>query len=194
MEQAYFKNEISDGTYIPRFHSGFANSEKVSKWPIVAYLISALGCMGCSTACHLCFCKNDKLYRIVCTLDYWGITMLILGTCYPFVSYRYSCGYLVIYRYIFIIILTILMVTCMIVTMFPTFLSPKPKAILFMSFGAFCLIPTIMLYILYDPAYGMHPGLDPFTWSSLFYLIGLTFYVTKFPECKSKTGRFDIYF
>jgi len=117
-----------------------------------------------------------------------------MGSNYPFISYRYACGYLIVYRYVFIVILSVLTVGCMIITVKSTFLKPTPKAILFVSFGAFCLVPTIVLYILNDREYGMEPGLAPFSWSVMSYLVGMTFYITKFPERLSKNGRFDILF
>ena len=168
---------------MPRFHTGFAHSEEVSKWPIVAYLCTALFCLGCSTICHWFYDKDPKkLGRIVATLDYWGIVILINGTSYPFISYRYACGYLIVYRYVFVVILSILTLVLMVVTMYPTFLKPIPKAILFSSFGLFCLVPAITLYVIDDHENGLKPGLDPFTWSTMFYFIGMTFFVTKFPE------------
>ena len=195
LEQSYYAEEISDGSYMPRFHTGFAHSEEVSKWPIVAYLITALFCLGCSTICHWFYDKDpNNLGRIVATLDYWGIVILINGTSYPFISYRYACGYLIVYRYVFVVILSVLTLVLMVVTMYPTFLKPIPKAILFSSFGLFCLVPAITLYVIDDHENGLKPGLDPFTWSTMFYAIGLTFFVTKFPERQSKTGRFDILF
>jgi len=186
--------QIREGTYTARFNRGFAHAEDVSKWPIVAFLFTALFCLGSSTACHWFYAKEKRLCRMLTTLDYWGITTLILGTSYPFISYRYACGYLVVYRYIFVVILTLITVACMVVTMYPAFLRVGPKAILFISFGFFCFVPTIVLYLLDDPDYGLHPGLAPFTWSSMSYLIGLTFFATKFPERLSTTGRFDLIF
>ena len=126
-------------------------------------------------------------------MDYWGITLLILGTSYPFISYRFACGYLIVWRYVFVSLLTIITVACMFVTMKPTFLKPAPKIILFAGFGMFNCIPTIALYSLDDPEYGLKPTLAPFTWSTLSYLIGMTFFALKFPERLSKSGRFDIF-
>ena len=194
IEQRYFAKEIAEGTYMPRFHTGFAHSEQVSKWPIVAYLFTALFCLGCSTACHWFADKDHRLCRIVTTLDYWGITILILGSVYPSISYRYACGPLIVYRYVFVVLLTVATLGCMVVTVKPTFLKPTPKAILFIGFGLFCVIPTVTLYILDDRENGLAPGLEPFTWSTLAYLVGLTFYMAKFPERVSKNGRFDILF
>jgi len=126
-------------------------------------------------------------------LDYWGIIILILGSGYPFISYRYACGYLIIYRYVFVIILSIVTVFCMIATVNSTFLKPKPKAILFVTFGVLQLVPTIVLFILNDRENGLTPGLAPLSWSVLPYLVGMTFFMTTFPERVSKTGRFDIF-
>lgn len=58
-------------------------------------------CLGCSTIFHLVYAKNFKVERIVASLDYWGITILILGTNYPFITYKYACGKFIIYRYVF---------------------------------------------------------------------------------------------
>ena len=175
------------------FHTGFKHSEDVSKWPIVAFMLTALCCLGCSTSCHWFWCKHKKLCTVLTCLDYWGITLLIMGTSYPFISYRYACGYLIVWRYIFVIILTICTMLCMWVTMNPTFLKIGPKVALFSGFGIFCFVPTIVLYALDDKEYGLEPTMAPFTWSTLFYLIGMTFFAAKFPERMSKTGRFDMF-
>lgn len=81
----------------------------------------------------------------------------------------------------------------MFITIKERFLKPIPKVILFVIFGAFCLVPTITLYFVYEPEYALHPGLAPYSWSIMFYLIGMTFYVSKFPERCSKSGKFDIW-
>ena len=191
IEQRLFAKEIREGTYEPRFHVGFHRSEEVSKWPLVAFLMTALTCLGCSTLCHWLWSKHKNLCIILTTLDYWGIVLLIMGTSYPFISYRYACGYLIVWRYIFVTILTVCTIVCMVVTMNPTFLKPLPKMILFSCFGLFNFVPTIVLFALNDREYGLKPSMAPFTWSSLFYLTGMGFFAAKFPERFSKTGRFD---
>lgn len=175
-------------------HPGFKKAEVVSKWPLMAFLLTAMFCFGCSTVCHLMHSKNPKVSRIVSSLDYWGIVNLILGTNYPFISFRYSCGYLIVYRYIFISCLMVLTICCMVVTVKTTFLRPTPKAILFISFGLLCMIPTILLYFIYTPEMGLPPKTQPYSWPILFYLLGLLFFMSKVPERYSKTGQFDYFF
>lgn len=191
IEQSLFAEQIKNGAYKPVFHTGFKHSEDVSKWPIVAFLITALCCLGCSTMCHWFWAKNCKLCNVFTCLDYWGITLLIMGTSYPFISYRYACGYLIVWRYIFVIILTICTTLCMVVTVNPTFLKDLPKMILFCSFGIFCFVPTLVLYIIDDPDYGLKPGMAPLSWGVLCYLVGMAFFAAKFPERMTKSGRFD---
>ena len=140
---------------MPRFKIGFPHAEEVSKWPLVAFLITALTCLGASTVCHWFWPKHKQMCSVVTTLDYWGITLLIMGTSYPFISYRFACGYMIIYRYVFVCILALLTILCMFITMNPTFLKPVPKIILFSIFGLFNLVPTITLYALDDPLYGL---------------------------------------
>lgn len=191
-ERFFYAESIAEGSYTPRLqHVGFKKSEEVSKWPLVAFLLTALFCLGCSTTCHWFADKNHKLCRVVATLDYWGITTLIVGTNYPFISYRYACGYMIVWRYVFTSLQVVFTIGCMVATVNQTFLRPGPKAILFMAFGAMNLVPTVVLFIIYNPDLALEPGIQPYSWGVLFYLLGLTFFLTRFPERYSKTGRYD---
>lgn len=39
-------------------------AELVTKWPLVAFMLTALFCLGMSTTCHLCYVRNEKVSRI----------------------------------------------------------------------------------------------------------------------------------
>ena len=57
--------------------------------------------MGLSTTCHLCWVKNQQVSKLVTYLDFWGISLILMGSAYPYVSFKYACGPFIIWRYIF---------------------------------------------------------------------------------------------
>ena len=165
-------------------------AEKVNTWPLIAFLLTAMFCLGFSTICHLCFVKSKHVCNVVCSLDYWGISMLFLGSSYPFISYKYACGHYIFWRYIFMTCITVLTLACMYVTLKKSFDSPGKRAALFTAFGASVLIPKVGLELWKDERYTLEPNLLPFGMALLAYVIGMFFYVSKIPECFSN-GKFD---
>ena len=122
-------------------------AEKVNTWPIIAYLLTAMFCLGFSTICHLCFVKSPQISRIVTNLDYWGIAILFLGSSYPFISYKYACGSFIFWRYIFMTCISVLTLACMFITIRSSFDTPGKRALLFTAFGASVLVPQVGLYL-----------------------------------------------
>mmetsp|Transcript_20112 Transcript_20112/g.24794 ORF Transcript_20112/g.24794 Transcript_20112/m.24794 type:complete len:179 (-) Transcript_20112:434-970(-) len=90
-----------------------SRAEIVTKWPLLAYLITAAFCMGLSTTCHLCWVKNEKVSKMVTYLDYWGIALILLGSAYPYISFKYACGPFIVWRYIFTSIISVLTLIAM---------------------------------------------------------------------------------
>ena len=168
-------------------------AEKVNTWPLIAYLLTAMFCLGFSTICHLCYVKSARISMIVSSLDYWGIAFLFLGSSYPFISYKYACGPYIFWRYIFMTCITILTCACMVITVKSSFDSPGKRALLFTAFGASVLIPKVGLELWKDERYTLEPNLMPFALALIAYVIGMFFYVSKIPERFSKTGRFDFF-
>lgn len=97
----------------------YEKAEIVTKWPLVAYLLTAMFCLGCSTACHLTYVKSAKVSKAVSCLDYWGIAALFLGSAYPYVGYNFACGPMIFWRYVFSTLLTICAGAVMVLTTLP---------------------------------------------------------------------------
>ena len=171
----------------------YAKAEQVNKWPLIAYLITAMFCLGCSTTCHLCYVKSQRISKVVANLDYWGISILFLGSAYPFISYKYACGPYIFWRYVFMCIITLLTLACMVLTVKSAFMKPLPRALLYTSFGLAVLIPTVGLEFWQDPRYTLAPNLMPYSYSLAAYVLGLIIYISKVPERFSKTGQFDFF-
>ena len=168
-------------------------AELVTKWPLVAYLMTALFCLGLSTTCHLCYVRNENVSKLVTNLDYWGIALLFLGSCYPLISFKYACGPFIVWRYIFISVITVLTMLCMWVSVQKSVnVTPERRAFLFVLFFLSCMVPLVMLYLWYDPQYCMKPELGDYKIPFFCYVAGLVFYVLRVPERWSKTGKFDL--
>lgn len=165
----------------------------VTKWPLVAMMLTAMFCLGCSSICHWIYVKDHKLCKLVTHLDYWGICILFLGTTYPFISYKYSCGPYVIWRYIFTSIVSVMTLLCMWVTIQDSMVSPKARGILFAIFALSSAIPTFGLSLWGNPEYTLDPKCAQFSLAIIVYAMGLLIYLGRAPERWSKTGRFDIY-
>ena len=189
MQRYYFR--LSNTEPPPTDEDSLEATEVVTKWPLVAYLLTAMFCLGCSTTCHLCYVKDRTISYIVSHLDYWGISILFLGSCYPFIAYKYACGPFVVWRFIFTSIITVLTLCSMAATCSTSFMTPKRRAALFTLFAVSCAVPTAGLVIWHDPDYTLEPNLAPYSWALLSYAAGMIIYVTKVPECWNKTGRYD---
>ena len=192
MEQLLRADQIESGEVERSYFFDYKRAEAVNTWPLIAYLITAMFCLGCSTVCHLCYVKSPRISKIVSNLDYWGIAILFLGSSYPFISYKYACGPYIFWRYTFMCIITLLTVACMVLTVKSAFVKPVPRAILFTAFGASVLIPTVGLVYWQDPRYTLEPKLMPFSYMLLAYVTGMAVYIARVPERFSKSGRFDI--
>ena len=64
----------------------------VPRWPLLVHLFSAVFCLSASAAFHLLYIKSKKVSRVLCTLDYGGICILIMGSTYPITFYVFSCN------------------------------------------------------------------------------------------------------
>lgn len=186
-------DQIESGESEPHWLLDYKKAETVNTWPLIAYLVTAMFCLGFSTICHLCYVKSPRISKIVSNLDYWGISVLFLGSAYPFISYKYACGPYIFWRYIFVCIITLFTIACMVITVKSAFVNPLNRAILFTSFGVSVLIPTVGLEFWKDPRYTLEPNLGPYAIAVCAYVVGLIIYITKVPERYSKTGRFDYF-
>jgi adiponectin receptor len=138
--------------------------------------------MICSSVCHLCYVKDPRICDMVAKLDYWGIAVLFLGSAYPQISYKYACGSMIVFRYIFVSIITVCCAICMYCTMKPKFGSPPMRVLVFFLFGLSFLVPILFLQFKYDPAISLPPNWSKLSDVGAIYFIGTFLYLTKIPE------------
>ena len=82
---------------------------------------------------------------MVAKLDYWGIAVFFLGSAYPQVSYNYACGSMIVYRYVFVSLITVCCAVCMYCTMKPKFGLPAMRVLVLFFFAVSFLVPILFL-------------------------------------------------
>ena len=68
------------------------NSNYLAKWPLYCFLFGAAFCLSCSSIFHLFCCHSEKTSSLLNRLDYSGISILIMGSCYPPYYYLFMCS------------------------------------------------------------------------------------------------------
>lgn len=71
----------------------------ISRWPIFAFLLSAVACLLSSSIFHCFYCISPAVYKVLIRLDYAGICFLISGSTYAPYFYGFYCNkmYAIIY-------------------------------------------------------------------------------------------------
>lgn len=81
-------------------------------------------------------------------LDYGGISILIMGSCYPIIFYIFACQPIFYIRNIFLAIITLTSSGVFVVTMLPSMSQPKYRALrgfMFIALGLSAAFPYIFL-------------------------------------------------
>ena len=172
-------------------------NEKISRWPIFVFLISAAACLLLSTTYHLFNVISFQVNKILLRLDYTGVNLLISGSTFPVFYYGFYCQF-----HLAIIYITTIGVACL--TVF--FISLKDfihtaqyfilKSVMYGSLGIFAAVPIIHLAInevLFDnfgDPYRTSGSLVYYLLMGACYLGGLTIYALRFPE-RTRPGKFD---
>lgn len=164
----------------------------LDKVVFLIFVLSAQILLFLSSFFHLfhCMSRTESEYSWFARLDYVGIAILISGSCYSPIYYTFSCQPLLVLFYNSGI--TFLGILAVIATFHPMFARPGYagiRASVFVAmafFGATSFPPAFYLY--------GFTQLWPLLWRVLImgalYLVGVVFYVSKFPECMYP-GKFD---
>ena len=150
------------------------------------YLFTVALCFLCSSIMHTIYPKSNSVCCKSCTIDYIGITLLISGSYSPFVYYLFYCNPKL--ENIYIIIINSLALINICICFLSFMYKPKYfryKALIYIIYVLFVIVPILNKFvkdnytfhreILYDMKY--------YFLSIINYLIGVIFYITRFPEC-----------
>jgi len=126
-----------------------AHAQQLERWPIIVFLITAVVCMVFSSLFHLLYVKSLDVYNVMVRLDYSGIALLIAGSYFPWLYYGFYCN--AVWQMVYLTTIVLLGSATFLVSLLEFFSDPKYnllRMIIFLSFGAFCIVPNIHLLYL----------------------------------------------
>lgn len=167
-------------------------STPIPTWPWFVFLIGAMGCLICSSICHLLACHSHSFSLFFWRLDYVGISLMIIGSYFPPVYYIFSCHPLA--QLFYLTSVSILGLLAIIILLAPALSAPHLRffrAAVFLAMGFYSLIPAVHgLWIHWrDPIALAATGYEAVV--GILYAVGAGFYVSRVPE-RWKPGCFDI--
>jgi len=171
---------------------------KLSRWPILVFLCSAIFCLMGSSAFHLFYCMGLRTNSILLRLDYAGICVLIFGSCFPPMVYGFYCEPYYYNLYLSIIgLVSGVVFTVSMMDFIHTEKYRKLKSLMYGGLGIFAGFPVAHL-VYYSVQASVENDYLPFMDSVPFYLGmgacylgGLTIYTYRCPE-RYKPGQYDI--
>jgi len=177
----------------------FINDDhRLSRWPILVFLLSAIFCLAGSTLFHLFYCLSPTVNKIFLRLDYAGICILIYGSGFPPVVYGFYCQ--PDFALLYLTITGIVSGTVFTVSMMDfihTEKYRKMKSLMYGSLGIFSAFPIIHL-MNNSFQVGLENDYLPFSDSLPYYIAmggtylgGLVIYTARCPE-RYKPRQFDI--
>lgn len=160
------------------------------------YFAGAALCLGLSTSYHTFNCHSASVCKFFCKMDYCGITVLILGSFYPWLYFQFLCE--PIKRLVYGLLVSASGLLTIRVAMSHKFGEARYRALRAGIFFSFALVCGIL------PAshYGLQHGWDDLMYKSSFtyillmvaiYVSGCCVYASRVPE-RFFPGRCDLAF
>lgn len=178
------------------FYAPVLNLDWAGSSMFFLYFVGAVTCLGLSTAYHTLNCHSANVCDLFCKMDYCGITILILGSFYPRLYYKFICDPLK--RLCYGALVTITGALTIKFSMSEKFGEPRYRALrasVFFGFATACgILPTFH--------YALQNGWDSLMCDTKFvymllvmlmYVTGSCVYATRIPE-RFLPGAFDVIF
>ena len=126
-----------------------AEVQIVKRWPLLVFLLSAIICLVLSSVCHLFGAHSKETKKLVNSLDYAGISILIPCSFFPPIYYIFFCYDYLVYAYLSTISVSSLLV--LYVSFSQEFQKPHYRwfrGSLFLTLGLFGIVPTVHIALL----------------------------------------------
>ncbi|KAI1088883.1 mPR-like GPCR protein [Rostrohypoxylon terebratum] len=161
---------------------------------VAVQMISAVACLGFSSAYHTLMCHSHQVEALWLRLDFVGIILLILGSFISGIYVGFWCEMLE--RKIYWSMIGSLAAISIVIVLAPTFQGPRWRTLrllTFVSTGLSGLAPIIHGICMFGFAQMMkQSGLAYYLAEGGLFLLGAVVYATRFPESISP-GKFDLY-
>lgn len=166
----------------------------IPRWPMFVNLLSACLCLGLSATFHQLQYLSKRLNDKLATLDYGGITILIMGSTYPPIFYPFACSPLHGMRNVFLIFSTVSNVGFFLCLLNDRAAGPGGRSFRatgFVVLGLSAVAPLAYLAFSKDLANQSFFAILPYWWGGQVYITGAIIYAARIPErCRRRT--FDI--
>ncbi|CAD2213151.1 adiponectin receptor [Angomonas deanei] len=139
-------------------------------------------------AAHHC----ERVHNFALSLDYFGITCMIIGSFYPPVFYMFSCMKLV--RFLYLSAVTVLGAIGLIGPFFSFFNDPKffwMRISLHVALTSIGVLPAVHIMFGFPANRNTQPLYQGLLLMLLIYFVGMVIYIFKVPE-RWFPGRFDL--
>ncbi|GAM17711.1 hypothetical protein SAMD00019534_008860 [Acytostelium subglobosum LB1] len=160
------------------------------KFIFTVFFLCAQAQMLFSAIFHTFCSVSSRSYLWFARLDYCGISLMIVGSYYPILYYLLKCHPTARIVYMTAIsILGVVGISVSMLTFFQSYRFRTMRAIFFIVFGFFILIPLPQIIALEGIAY-VWPAFWRLSLVGASYVIGATIYASRCPECCAP-GKFD---
>lgn len=159
------------------------------------FFVGAIICLFCSALFHTLYCYSPNVCRLFNKIDYCGISILTMGSFVPWLYYAFYCE--VITKIMYLVLISILGTSCIVVSLWDKFSQPEFRAIragMFIALGLSGLIPAVHYIITFGSYKAFNVGgLGWLILMAAFYISGACLYAARIPE-RLFPGKFDIWF
>lgn len=151
---------------------------------IGVFLFTVIFCFSTSFIMHCLYPMSEETCNCLLKADYFGISLLILGSYGPFIYYAFYCQENI--QWIYYIIVNILGLITIILSCLPKFHLPKYRGYRALSFSLF--ISSVICPIIHRISLSPNNQddfaieLEYYVLSLFFYLIGGFFFIRQYPE------------
>ncbi|KAG8468053.1 hypothetical protein KFE25_007105 [Diacronema lutheri] len=188
-EANHVLSTFSEALHLPTLEA--LSPPTIERWPIYFFLASAMVCLAGSAVYHLFGTANARWAGLLGTLDFIGITALIVGSFVPILFYGF-------YEHRFLRTLYIALICALGGVLFVLALTPlfhlqryrELRTMLFTGLGLSGVVPITHMLVYYDFNQLSRFVLVGTLLTGGAYLCGTAFYLSRFPEVLAP-GRFD---
>lgn len=172
--------------------AAFLEEWVVPRWPRLVFMMGSMVCLACSAISHLLACHSRRFNYFFWSLDYAGISLMIVTSFFPPIYYTFLCHPYSRLFYLSTISLVGLLSIGALVS--PAFSAPhlrKLRACLFLAMGFSGLVPAGHAIALHWEHRACHVAVALELAMAASYAAGAWVYVSRVPE-RWRPGAFDL--
>lgn len=158
------------------------------------FQLGSMTMLGGSSVYHtLSAHRCEQVHNLALSIDYFGITAMIVGSFYPPVFYLFSCSAVV--RAAYLIAVTLLGILGLMGPFFSFFNTQRfywPRMVLYSSLTSIGILPTVHMFFGLPTNEQTLPLYRGMFLILIVYCVGMLIYIFKIPE-RWYPGRFDVW-